>query len=114
MNETKSPIRTRTDNDLATLVRRGTRSTIRLEEGLYLRVRGLASGQFYFRYTRKCKARWVFIGDCPDMKRSEASALSRAYPVDLDRGLDVPREGQKAMSKTYAGAATGDAAESRT
>lgn len=111
MNDTKSPIRTRTDSDLAALVRRGTLNTIRLEEGLYLRVRGPASGQFYFRYTRKGKARWIFIGDCPDMKRSEASALARAYRVDLDKGLDVARERQKAMDSAYAVVTFGDAAK---
>lgn len=89
---------TRTEADLVALVRQGSeRKPVVLGGGLYLRVRGPGSAQFYFRYNLAGRDNWVRLGDFPDMRRTEAAQLARAYRVDLDKGIDVARERRKAL-----------------
>jgi integrase len=70
--------------------------------GLYFRVHQSLSAQFYFRYQYGGKATWMFLGNYPDMTLAEANRLARAARVDLDKGLHVAREREKAIRQSKA------------
>lgn len=95
---------TKTEAELVALVRQGCqRKPVVLGGGLYLRVRGPGSAQFYFRYSLAGRDNWVRLGDFPDMRRTEAAQLARAYPPDLqDAAVQTVLQQAEALSAGWA------------